>query len=81
MSTRHGLPADKYRYEITNGAPEWADAEKQISKASKDGRGTVVSVKTNKPKRKATETAAEIYAKEVENAHKRPKKGSKKGRS
>jgi hypothetical protein len=40
----------------------------------------VVSVKTAKPKRKAGETTAEIYAEEIEaKAHKKPKKASKRG--
>jgi N-acetyltransferase 10 len=42
----------------------------------------VVSVKTTKPKRKAGETAAEIYAEEIgDKVHKKAKRASKKGRS
>jgi len=41
-----------------------------------------VSVKSGKTKRKAGETAAEIYAQEMgEKAHKKSKKDPKKGRS
>jgi N-acetyltransferase 10 len=71
------------RFEIEEGAPGWADAEKQVLHATKSGnKNPVVSVKTAKSKRKAGETAAEIYAAEVEQkANKRAKKGSNKGRS
>jgi len=71
------------RYEIAEGDPGWAEAEKQILKAAKDGRSSMmVSVKTAKPKRKAGETAAEIYAEEIgDKVHKKVKKASKKGRS
>lgn len=42
----------------------------------------VVSVKVTKPKRKAGETAAEIYAEEIgDKLYKKVKKVSKKGRS
>lgn len=75
------------RYEIAEGAPGWADAEKQVLNAAKSGqKGTVVSVKSAKPKRKADQTAAEIYAEEMgdkpsKKAKKEKKdKGSKKGR-
>jgi N-acetyltransferase 10 len=71
-----------YRYEIEEGAPGWADAEKQVLNATKSGKkNPVVSVKSTKTKRKAGvgETAAEIYAEEMgEKAHKKSKKGSKK---
>jgi N-acetyltransferase 10 len=71
-----------YRYEIEEGAPGWADAEKQILNATKSGKkDPVVSVKSSKTKRKAGvgETAAEIYAEEMgEKAHKKSKKSSKK---
>jgi N-acetyltransferase 10 len=72
-----------YRYEIAEGAPGWAEAEKQILNATKNGqKSTVVSVKTTKPKRKPDQTAAEIYAEEMgDKAHKKAKKVSKKGRS
>ncbi|KAF4635158.1 hypothetical protein G7Y89_g2950 [Cudoniella acicularis] len=73
------LPLDQY--EIEEGAPGWADAEKQVLKATKRGNNNlVVSVKSTKIKRKAGETAAEIYAEEMgEKAHKKAKKVSKKG--
>ena len=69
------------RYEIEAGAPGWAEAEKQVKNASKSGKkDLVVSVKSAKSKRKAGESAAEIYEQEMgEKAHKKAKKGSKKG--
>ena len=78
-----------FRYEIEEGAPGWADAEKQVLNATKSGnKNPVVSVKSSKEKkRKAGETAAEIYAAEIgdkaERAMKKSKKDgkSKKGRS
>ncbi|KAH8813187.1 GNAT acetyltransferase 2-domain-containing protein [Xylogone sp. PMI_703] len=72
------LPLDQY--EIEEGAPGWADAEKQVLDAAKKGLKTsAVSVKSTKPKRKAGETAAEIYEQELgEKAHKKAKKGSKR---
>lgn len=71
------------RYEIEEGAPGWADAERQVLNATKSGqKNPVVSVKITKTKRKAGETAAEIYEQELgEKAHKKAKKGSKKEKS
>ncbi|EHK98115.1 putative UPF0202 protein KRE33 [Glarea lozoyensis 74030] len=59
------LPLDQY--EIEEGAPGWASAEKQVLAATKAGnKNLVVSVKSTKEKkRKAGETAAEIYEKEL----------------
>jgi N-acetyltransferase 10 len=70
------------RYEIADGAPGWADAEKQVLNAAKSGqKNVVVSVKSQK-KRKTGETAAEIYEQELgEKVHKKAKKGSKKHHS
>lgn len=67
------------RYEIADGAPGWADAEKQVLNATKSGqKNVVVSVKSQK-KRKTGETAAEIYEQELgEKVHKKAKKGPKK---
>ncbi|RDW87694.1 RNA cytidine acetyltransferase [Coleophoma crateriformis] len=77
------LPLDQY--EIEAGAPGWDDAEKQVQNAAKNGlTSTVVSVKSTKNKRKANESAAEIYAEEMgDKSNKKAKKdkGSKKGRS
>jgi N-acetyltransferase 10 len=76
-----GAPCQYYRrYEIEEGAPGWADAERQVLTATKSGyKNPVVSVKSTKPKRKAGETAAEIYEQEMgEKAHKKAKRGSKK---
>ncbi|KAH8679878.1 GNAT acetyltransferase 2-domain-containing protein [Tricladium varicosporioides] len=79
----NALPLDQY--EIEEGAPGWADAERQVLNAKKSGKkNLVVSVKSAKLKRKAGETAAEIYAEEIgEKSHKKSKKEkvSKKGRS
>ena len=71
------------RYEIEEEAPGWADAEKQVLNATKSGqKNPVVSVRTAKSKRKAGETAAEIYAAEVEGkVHKKAKRSSHKSRS
>jgi len=77
------LPLDQY--EIEEGAPGWADAEKQVLTASKHGqKNPIVSVKSSKSKRKAGESAAEIYEQELgEKARKKVKKdkGSKKNKS
>ena len=69
------------RYEIDEGAPGWADAEMQVLNATKSGQeNPVVSVKSLKSKRKAAETAADIFDQELgEKAHKKAKKVSKKG--
>lgn len=76
------LLTDSKRYEIADGAPGWADAERQVQNATKSGqKNVVVSVKSLK-KRKPSETAAEIYEQELgEKVHKKAKKGSKKGHS
>lgn len=70
------------RFEIEEGAPAWADAEKQVLSATKEGqKNPVVSVKTTK-KRKPGETAAQIYEEEMgEKVHKKAKKASKKGKN
>lgn len=74
------LPLDQY--EIEGGAPAWADAEKQVLNATKGGKkNPVVSVKSSKSKRKADETAAEIYAEEMGEKSSKKAKKSKKGRS
>ncbi|KAA8905490.1 N-acetyltransferase 10 [Sphaerosporella brunnea] len=67
---------DLSKYEIPTDKGDWTEAEKQVRKM----KGTVVSVKTGKsaPKRKAGESAAEIYENEVEKVkHKKPKKGKR----
>lgn len=72
------------RYEIEDSAPGWQEAETQVAKAAKEGRGvSLVSVKTNKAKRKEGPNAAEVYEEvfgEKEKKHKRPKKEGKEGR-
>jgi N-acetyltransferase 10 len=76
--------ANGSRYEILAGKEDWKNAEKQIKDAvlksgEKEGRSTVVSVKTGKSvaKRKAGETAAEIYEEEVAKLKHKPKKGKR----
>ncbi|TWU73927.1 hypothetical protein ED733_004204 [Metarhizium rileyi] len=70
------LPLDQYA--IEDDAPAWAEAEKQVRNAAKDGKtNPVVSVKS-KQKRKAGQTAAEIYEEAMgEKASKKAKKGRK----
>jgi len=67
-----------HRYEISNGADDWADAERQINKSTKDGSSSmVVSVKSGKEKkRKASDAVAEAL-KEAEGS----RDGSKKKKS
>ncbi|KAE9368617.1 DUF699-domain-containing protein [Stipitochalara longipes BDJ] len=75
------LPLDQY--EIEEGAPGWADAERQVLSATKSGqKNPIVSVKSIKTKRKAGESAAEIFEQEMgEKAHKKVKKGPKKDKT
>jgi len=71
----------RLRYEIEDGAPGWAAAEKQVMTATKSGiKNPVVSVKSAKEKkRKIGESAAEIFAAEQEEQIKSKKaKKSKK---
>lgn len=72
-----------HRYEIEEGAPGWASAEKQVLAATKSGnKNPVVSVKSSKEKkRKAGESAAEIYEKEMGDKEKGSKKARKEGKS
>ncbi|XDG09699.1 hypothetical protein ABKA04_009314 [Annulohypoxylon sp. FPYF3050] len=72
------LPLDQY--EIEGDAPGWEEAEKQVLKATKEGRSNpVVSVKSKQSKRKAGMTAAEVYEEAFgEKKHKKAKK-SKRG--
>ena len=53
-----------------------------MSKATKDGKSTAeVSIKSGKQKRKAGQTANEVYEEEFgEKTRKKPKKGKKAGR-
>lgn len=86
-SISHSLPVLLliiYRYEIEEGAPGWAEAEKQVLNATKHGqKNATVSVKSTKEKkRKAGESAAEIYAEEFgEKTNKKAKKHPKKVRA
>jgi N-acetyltransferase 10 len=66
------------RYEVEGDAPAWQDAEKQVRTATKDGRSLAeVSVKSAKQKRKAGQTATEVYE---EAFGEKPKKKVKKGK-
>ncbi len=67
------------RYEIEGDGADWADAEKIALKAAKEGKvNPTVSVKSHKVKRKADQTAAEIYEEELgEKAQKKPKKAKR----
>ncbi|KAI0023892.1 GNAT acetyltransferase 2-domain-containing protein [Xylariomycetidae sp. FL0641] len=73
------LPLDQY--EVEGDAPEWEDAEKQVRNASKRGQSNAtVSVKSSKPKRKAGQTAAEVYEEAFgDGASRKKAKKSKKG--
>lgn len=70
----HPVTNKQIRYEISNGAAGWEEAEKQI----RQGGASTVSIKSNKPpKRKPGETAREIYEKEIESKiRKKIKKGT-----
>lgn len=51
-----------FRYEIANGDAAWEDAERLVDSK----KTTSVAVKSSKPsKRKAGETAGDIYEKEI----------------
>ncbi|KAJ5106252.1 RNA cytidine acetyltransferase [Penicillium angulare] len=70
------LPLDKYA--IDNGVASWDDAEKQI----RSGGASTVSVKSKTSKRKkAGETAREIYDKEVDAKRQKMIKKGTEGRS
>ncbi|KAI0889357.1 DUF699-domain-containing protein [Annulohypoxylon maeteangense] len=73
------LPLDQY--EIEGDAPGWEEAEKQVLRATKEGRSNpVVSVKSKQSKRKAGVTAAEVYEEAFgEKKHKKAKKSRKGG--
>ncbi|KAK0725392.1 GNAT acetyltransferase 2-domain-containing protein [Lasiosphaeris hirsuta] len=70
------LPLDQY--EIDGGSTQWEDAEKQVLKAAKSGKGNpLVSVKTQKAKRKASPEPADKRDNAEDKKHKKPKKGKK----
>ncbi|KAI5304942.1 killer toxin resistant protein [Ascosphaera pollenicola] len=77
------LPLEQY--EIANGNASWEDAEKQVrASLSKKDTGNVptVSVKSSKqPKRKAGETARELYDKEIASKERKKIKRGTEGRS
>ncbi|KAI5462131.1 GNAT acetyltransferase 2-domain-containing protein [Mariannaea sp. PMI_226] len=70
------LPLDQY--EIEGDAPAWEEAEKQVLNASKHGKSaSMVSVKTGKAKRKAGQTAGEVYEEAFGDKRKKAKKTKK----
>ncbi|CAG8452327.1 845_t:CDS:10 [Ambispora leptoticha] len=72
---------DLSKYAISENAEEWEVAESQISNANKKGNAsTTVSVKTSESnkRRKPTETAADIAAKEATKSSSNKKKHNKK---
>ncbi|OBT55114.1 hypothetical protein VE04_05502 [Pseudogymnoascus sp. 24MN13] len=72
------LPLDQY--EIASEAPGWAHAEQEVLKATKKGaKPSAISVKTLKAKRKAGESAAEIYEEEM--GDKKKDRGNKKAKT
>jgi hypothetical protein len=69
------------RYEIANGDAAWGDAEKKIRDSVGKGRSApnLVSVKSS-AKRKAAETARDIYEKEIGSKEKKRIKKGTEGR-
>ncbi|KAK6505469.1 N-acetyltransferase 10 [Arthrobotrys musiformis] len=69
---------DLQKYEIPSASGEWDDAERQVAGGTETGRSTTISVKSSKQvKRKAGESAAEIYEKEM-SSNKSSKKNKRK---
>lgn len=67
------------RYEVATDAPGWSQAEAEVARATSKGmKPSAISVKTLKAKRKAGESAAEIYEEEM--GEKKKEKGHKKAR-
>jgi N-acetyltransferase 10 len=64
---------------VEGDTPAWKDAEKQVRTAAKRGQtNPVVSIKSNKVKRKAGgATAAEVYEEEFGEKPKKVKKSKK----
>lgn len=51
-----------HRYEIEDDGDAWKDAEKMVLDAAKQGKSqSAVSIKSSKQKRKAGQTAEEVY--------------------
>ncbi|KAG6025609.1 hypothetical protein E4U40_002585 [Claviceps sp. LM458 group G5] len=69
------LPLDEYA--IDADTPAWADAEKLVRTAAKDGKANVVVSVKSKQKRKAGQTAAEVYEEEMGETRKKSKKSKK----
>ena len=62
----HDQQLTSNRYEVAADAPGWAQAEAEVKKAAMKGqKPSAISVKTLKPKRKAGESAAEIFEEEM----------------
>ena len=72
------LPLDQY--EVATDAPGWQQAEAEVKRATMKGqKPSAISVKTLKAKRKAGESAAEIYEEEM-GEKKKEHRGAKKAR-
>jgi N-acetyltransferase 10 len=70
-----------HRYAIDAGETDWADAERQIRNAQKDGvTNKTVSVKTGSSAKRKAGSALEEAHKEVEKIKGAPKKRSKSGK-
>ena len=71
------------RYDIDgNDETAWEEAQRQVLKATKEGRANpVVSVKSSKTKRKAGPTAAEVYEEAFGEKKNKKAKKSKKNRN
>ncbi|KAK6541109.1 killer toxin resistant protein [Orbilia ellipsospora] len=66
---------DLQRFEIPSAAADWEDAEKQVAGGTGSGKSTTISVKSSKKiKRKAGESAAEIYEREMASSKSSKKK-------
>lgn len=80
ISMNYNSNSHIYRYEIASEAPGWQRAEQEVLKATKKGaKPSAISVKTTKPKRKAGESAAEIYEEEM--GEKKKDRGNKKAKT
>ncbi|KAK6533044.1 killer toxin resistant protein [Arthrobotrys megalospora] len=66
---------DLQKYEIPSASGDWDDAERQVAGGTSNGKSTTISVKSSKQvKRKAGESAAEIYEKEMSSTKSSKKK-------
>lgn len=69
------------RYQIDNNDEAWKDTEDKVKDALLQGKAPVVSVKSSKKKRKAEQTAAEVYKEAFgDDGEEKKKKKSKKAK-